>query len=230
MMARIFQPWIATCSRVDQILRGDLIRSKGASAAKSWHLWSILIASGCCYGAVLGSFSGGGSPRVIQMIYSAAKVPLLLLVTFWLTLPSFFVINTLLGLRSDFDASLKALGSSQAVLTIILASLAPLTAIWYLSEPDYTDAIFFNAAMFLIASGAAQVSLRRAYCPLMMRNPRHRWMLRVWLLVYALVGIQMGWVLRPFIGDPNLPTTFFRRGAFTNAYMFLIQMVVGKMG
>lgn len=32
----------------------------------------------------------------------------------------------------------------------------------------------------------------------------------VWCLVFALVGAQMGWVLRPFIGDPNKPFTFFR--------------------
>ena len=28
--------------------------------------------------------------------------------------------------------------------------------------------------------------------------------------VFALVGAQMGWVLRPFIGAPNAPVTFFR--------------------
>jgi len=33
---------------------------------------------------------------------------------------------------------------------------------------------------------------------------------RVWLVVYAVVGAQMGWVLRPFIGAPNLEFTWFR--------------------
>ena len=31
-------------------------------------------------------------------------------------------------------------------------------------------------------------------------------MLRAWLGVYAFVGIQMGWVLRPFVGQPDRPT------------------------
>ena len=31
-----------------------------------------------------------------------------------------------------------------------------------------------------------------------------------WVFVFALVGAQMGWVLRPFIGNPNTPFTFFR--------------------
>ena len=31
-----------------------------------------------------------------------------------------------------------------------------------------------------------------------------------WVTVFGLVGAQMGWVLRPFIGSPNLPFQFFR--------------------
>ena len=33
---------------------------------------------------------------------------------------------------------------------------------------------------------------------------------RCWIVLFALVGSQMGWVLRPFIGNPNLPFTWYR--------------------
>lgn len=33
---------------------------------------------------------------------------------------------------------------------------------------------------------------------------------RVWVFVYAIVGAQMGWVLRPFIGAPGLEFSFLR--------------------
>ena len=33
---------------------------------------------------------------------------------------------------------------------------------------------------------------------------------RIWLVVFALVGAQMGWVLRPFIGHPGTPFSWFR--------------------
>jgi hypothetical protein len=33
---------------------------------------------------------------------------------------------------------------------------------------------------------------------------------RIWLVVFGLVGAQMGWVLRPFVGNPALPFTWFR--------------------
>ena len=33
---------------------------------------------------------------------------------------------------------------------------------------------------------------------------------RIWVLVFALVGAQMGWVLRPFVGHPRAAFSFFR--------------------
>lgn len=33
---------------------------------------------------------------------------------------------------------------------------------------------------------------------------------RTWVVVFALVGAQMSWVLRPFIGDPDSPFAWFR--------------------
>jgi len=33
----------------------------------------------------------------------------------------------------------------------------------------------------------------------------------IWTVIYAVVGAQMGWILRPFIGAPNLKFTFFRQ-------------------
>lgn len=34
---------------------------------------------------------------------------------------------------------------------------------------------------------------------------------RIWTVVFALVGAQMSWVLRPFIGSPTMPFTWFRQ-------------------
>jgi hypothetical protein len=32
----------------------------------------------------------------------------------------------------------------------------------------------------------------------------------IWVIVFGLVGAQMGWVLRPFVGHPDLPFEWFR--------------------
>ena len=79
--------------------------------------------------------------------------------------------------------------------------------------------------MFATASLAGQWVLRRRYAPLIAIDRRHRAMLYLWVCVYAFVGIQMGWVLRPIIGDPGAATTFFRESAWGNAYVIVWEMV-----
>jgi hypothetical protein len=194
----------------------DVLRGR----ASLRHAWLLLVC-GFAYGAVMGSFGG----RPLQAVYSALKVPILLLATVGLSLPSFFIVNTLLGLRDDFRVAVRGILGAQAGLTIILVSLAPLTLFWYVSSNDYNLAILFNGLMFGVATAGAQVMLRRTYRPLVAKHPWQRWMLRFWMLLYAFVGIQMGWVLRPFVGDPGGAVTFFRAGAWDNAYVIVFRMI-----
>jgi hypothetical protein len=194
----------------------DVLRGRAAS-----YPWSFVVLCGLLYGGVMGAFGG----RPLQAVYSALKVPLLLLATLALSLPSYFVANTLLGLRSDFARALRAIVTSQAVLTIVLAALAPLTIFWYASSTHYRAAILFNATMFAVASVASQVALARAYRPLIAQSPKHQWLVRAWIVIFAFVGIQMGWRLRPFVGSPEQPVRFFRGGELENAYVIVARMI-----
>ena len=195
-----------------------------------WRLAVLIVVFGGAYGAVMGSFGGVTGERIWQVIFSASKVPILLLATFAIALPSYFVLNTLLGLRNDFAEALRALLAGQAGLTIILAALAPLTAFWYASTASYQKALLFNGLMFAVASASSQIVLGGYYRRLVLRNAKHRWMLRVWLFLYAFVGIQMAWVLRPFVGTPNEPTQFIRSDVWSNAYVIVFRLVWNAIG
>ena len=219
--------------RTDDLLRGRFPSEADAAAPGRRvlpHLLLTMAVFGMAYGVVMGTFGGVRGERALQLLYSGVKVPLLLLVTFVLSLPSFFVLNTILGVRGDFGRVLQGLIATQAGLTVILASLAPFTAAWYASFTDYGTALLFNAAMFGVASFAAQWMLRRFYRPLIAANPRHRVLLRTWLVIYAFVAIQMAWVLRPFVGAPGVPTRFFREEAWGNAYVVVAERVAQALG
>jgi hypothetical protein len=212
--------------KADHLLRGTRFPAPRLVLRRR-DLLAILLVFGFTYGLAMGSFGGLADTRWLQMLYSAAKVPLLLLATFALSLPSFFVLNTILGTRADFAAVLRALIASQAGLTVVLASFAPVTLFWYACSGSYDDAILFNALMFGLASLAAQWMLRRLYRPLIAANPRHLALLRSWLLIYAFVGIQMGWILRPFIGTPAAQPQFFRAEMWGNAYVVVAKKAAG---
>ena len=208
--------------QADAVLRGERSTADTATPGRTVRqLVGFVLVFGGLYGAVMGSFGGVLGERFWQVVYSALKVPLLLLVTFGLNVPSFFVLFTLLGLRADFPQAMRALISAQAGLTLLLLSFAPFTLLWYASTSSYDAAVLFNALMFALATFGAQALLRREYRPLLERDSRHRLLLRVWLFLYAFVGIQMGWLLRPFVGAPWKVTGFFRPDAWDNAYVIL---------
>jgi hypothetical protein len=193
--------------------------------ALAWLLASIVVFGGF-YGGVMGTFRGLAPETLVQVAYSAIKVPLMLLATFVISLPSFFVLNTLLGLRRDLREALRALLATQAGLSIILASLAPFTALWYASFSSYSSAVGFNGLMFAVASFSAQWLLRGYYQPLVLRSGRHRVVMRVWVVIFAFVGIQMAWLLRPFVGDPRSPLQFFREDIRSvDAYVTVVRLV-----
>jgi hypothetical protein len=215
--------------QTDQLLRGA-----GGFAAVPGGLPAgrllpaLVLIFGALYGASMGSFRLHSPERLLLVLYSGVKVPLLLFATSAVCLPGFFVLNTVLGLRDDLKEALRAILAGQAGLSVALASLAPLTRFWYFSSESHRAALLFNAAMFTLATLAGQVIMLRYYRPLLQRNPRHRLMIAAWLVLYAFVGMQMGWMLRPFVGSPGLPVAFFRQEPFTNAYVVIAGLIFGR--
>ncbi len=207
----------------------DLLRSDGEYAAASLHLpvrkiIAITVGTSFVYGFVMGSHDG----QLLQSIYSGCKVPMLMLVATVIALPSFYVVNLLLGLRDDFTEALRGVLVTQAAVSVCLLSLAPVVVTAYLSSDSYPFATFANGACFLIASVSGQFVLSEYYRPLIARNPKHRTARNVWLLIYIIVAIQWAWVLRPFIGWPEIEPTFFRERAWGNAYIQLVD-ALGKL-
>jgi hypothetical protein len=210
----------------DGIIHGDVRQDQSEPLWRSsLQRLGIVILFGGCYGATMGAFGGVGGERWLQVLYAALKAPFLLLVTFALSLPSSFIFNALYGLRADYAQVFRTLLSGQAGLTVLLASLAPLTLLWNISTGGHQAAVLFNALMFGIATVGGQVLLRRSYRALLARDARHALMLRLWGVVYMFVGIQMAWLLRPFVGDPDKPVAFFRADAWGNAYVALFQLL-----
>ncbi len=212
---------------VNDVLRRRPWTTRTTAAGRTRALAACVFVFGFLNGLAMGSYGGVAGDRAWQLLYSGLKVPLLLLATFFIGLPSFFVLNTLFGLRRDFREALRALVAAQAGVAIFLASCAPLTLFWYASFADYSAALRFNGLIFALASFAGQHLLRGYYRPLIVRNPRHGPLLWTWLGLYVFVGIQMAWILRPFVGAPSAPVQFFRNGDWGNAYVVVAQLIFG---
>jgi len=221
---------------IDQMLRAEgLFRAAAGPAPPALHQrirtqLGVIAACGLLYGACMGSFGGVLGDGWRQMLVSAAKVPLLFTVAFLLCVPSFFVLNALAGLHADFPRVLDALFGFQSIAAIVLAAAAPITAFMNLTTGHYPFILVWNGVQFLVASLAGHFMMRRYYEPLVGRDPRHATLRRVWIVLYSFVGIQLAWVLRPFVGAPGMPVQFFRSGAWGNAYIEVFHTVLQAFG
>lgn len=213
-------------AEINGLLRAEGRYAVGAERVPAARLLLLLV--GCCflYGAVMGARDA----RAAQALFSGLKVPLLLVAATLVCLPNFYVVNTVLGLRSDFASALRAVLAAQATMAVMLAALAPVTLVAYQTSANYRWAVFVNGVLFAVATLFGQESLGRHYRPLIRRNRRHLIGRFAWVALYIFVAIQLAWVLRPFIGDPSMPTRFFREEAWSNAYVVVFRDVLGFGG
>ncbi|MEO0652351.1 MAG: hypothetical protein AAFZ65_16885 [Planctomycetota bacterium] len=210
----------------DALLRGRGEFAVDAARVPLRALGLLALVFGFAYGAGMGAYSG----RAAQAVYSGLKVPLLLGLSTLVCLPSFFVVNTILGLRDDFAAALRAVLCSQATVAVALGALLPITGLAYVSSANYRFAVLFNGVQFALAALAGQRTLGRHYRPLVARHQAHAHARRLWLALYIFVAIQLAWVLRPFVGAPGLRSTFLREDAWSNAYVVVLRDVLGFGG
>jgi hypothetical protein len=185
------------------------------------------IVFGSIYGAVLGSWHG---PRLAT--YAAIKIPLLMLSTAAVTALFNWIVAALLGLplrlRQTFALTLVPL----AVAAIVVASLAPVA--WFFTNalpgPSPTQRTLHNLLYLvhtlLLAGGgvAGTAVLRRALVTVCGGDTARAARIRMaWIVVYAFVGGEISWILRPFVGSVYLPVVFLRSDALHgNVYEFIL--------
>jgi hypothetical protein len=174
----------------------------------------VVLIAGLLSGAVLGGYAG----RPLQMLWSALKVPALVLLSAAVCVPAFLVVHLLLGLRDDLREVVRAVLAAMASFAVALAALAPVVAFAWATVRDYGFARAFSGLIFAMAAAAAQRAFVRHRRQLVARDPRHRHAMSAWLVLYCFVTIQLAWVLRPFIGAPGLEVRLFRESAWGNAY------------
>jgi hypothetical protein len=215
---------------LDRVLRGDT-----ATPILLGPLLRVGLALAAAYGVCMGVYGlfGRDEPEYRQMFASAVKVPALLVLTLAVTFPSLYVFNTLLGSRLRLEELARLLGSAMAVLVAVLAAFGPIVAFFSVTTASYPFILVLNVAFFAVAgtlglgfllkhlSRLVQIDHERQIVvapdegepPLAVYDVTPsptRTVFGVWMGLFVLVGSQMSWVLRPFIGSPTQDFTWLR--------------------
>lgn len=194
---------------------------------------SLLIASSfffAVYGAIAGAYGGG-----LQIISSAIKLPALYLITLIICLPTLFFFDILFGSKLDFRQYVTMALTSVAVISVLLFSFSPVILFFLISIKDYVFFLLLNVLVMTI-TGAIGVRLFYKGMRDMVSGPEaieqnlRRYLLQGWVLLYALVGSQLGWTLRPFLGVEGEPFQIFRPEIDGNFYAQVLRSIGTLLG
>lgn len=171
-----------------------------------------------------------------QALMSALKLPVLFLVTLLICLPTLYFFNLLYGSQMTFaqtSALLLAAITITGALTLAFASIA--WFFWLTIGEQYTILILLNVGILGISSWWGLSFLRQGmrYVQHGALNIRQGRIMTTWLVIYAFVGTQMGWALRPFFGAPDTPFEIIRGdggtfyGSVLTALGWLLEKLLG---
>lgn len=257
---------------VDLLLRGHYTNEEELRAGRIRLPVAKLVLAGATLGALYGAFMGlyaslgTAGFDVRPMLATAAKVPLLFLLTLAVTFPSLYVASALGRSRLGSTDMLRLMLIAIAINMTLLASLGPVVAFFTLSTNSYPFMALLNVLFFGVSGAVGffflQRALRAVFGPARVDeggDERHeeedkedalpkrgehkpsarrqllshsqggsQLVFRVWAVLYGVVGAQMAWIMRPFIGAPDLPFELFREresnffGAVLEALRLLI--------
>lgn len=199
----------------------------GRRLLRHWiALGGAMAAGAAVYGAVLGLWHG---PRLAA--YVALKLPLVLLGTSALTVIFSWTAARLLGLPLRMGQVVVLTFLALAVGSVLLASLAPVAWLFTFCAPAPSlQARTAHNVLYLLHTAAVggcclagTVALWRAMAALEAPRRTVRTVYFLWIAAYALVGGEVAWVLRPFVGSVYQPVVFLRADALDgNVYEFIV--------
>jgi hypothetical protein len=162
------------------------------------------------YGAVMGS-----SHSLWQALSSSAKLPLLFLTTLVVCAPTLYFFNLQFGSNQSLSQNVALMLTTITVTSVLLLSFAPVVTFFLLTTSQYQFFKLLNVGVFTISGIVGVTFLSRGMKIVSYGGDEgargRRTVVWLWIILYAFVGSQMAWTLRPFIGAPGLPFELFRQ-------------------
>jgi hypothetical protein len=187
---------VALLSELLHAPRAAAMRCREADGARAIAATALLaIVVGCAtFGAVVGGQRGGA-----QIAVTALKLPLVTIVTLSVCGPALYVLAGAVGygwpLRTVLGLSLAAGARS----SLVLFALAPVLWLAIDLGASYHSVKLMAASAYALAGASALGLMLRGI------DERHgrRALIVGMVAVFAIVGGQTAWVLRPYIGQPS---------------------------
>lgn len=225
--------------QLDRLLRGEFTKAEELETGEvklptRWLVGASLLC-GILYGLCMGLYAASGDTLrgSLQFVSSALKVPSLFLLTLVVTFPSLYVFGALAGIRLGAAQMLRLLVAAITVNLAVVASFGPVTLFFTVFTTSHAFISLLNVVFFALSGFVSLGFLARAARAVLeaegmdgaTSQRRARLIFRTWIVIYGIVGAQMGWILRPFVGNPKLEFVWFRHHRETNFFTAFADMI-----
>lgn len=188
----------------------------------------IILVLAFFYGVIMGSYNSFSQAMVTGM-----KVPSLLMLALFICFPAFYVIQYMLGSRLSLVQMISTILSGFVVLTTIMASFAPIVIFFMITGNNYSFLKLLHVGIFVFSGIFGMHTIIEALkfsCEKKNVYPKIGInIFKFWIVIFAFVGMQLAWNLRPFVGDKNLPVEIFREKE-GNFYLAIIRSMGDLVG
>jgi hypothetical protein len=150
-----------------------------------------------------------------QLGASALKAPVLLVGTTVVCFPAFFVVQYVLAPRAlSLRGAVLLQASTLAIIAITWSVVALPCSLFIANAQSYVATKFLVTAVAGFGGVIGMGWFVRGYRSATSSEQRRGSLLPLvpYCVLFAFVGAQVAWSLRPFIGSPNRPFSFFREG------------------
>ena len=182
-----------------------------------------------CYGLMMGSYNSW-----MQAISSGAKLTSLLFLTLIICFPSFYIVQLVLGSRVKIKQLAIMMLSGFLMTTTIMLAFAPIVLLFQLSGDNYNFLKFLHVGVFVFSGffgmRAVLDALKNSFAEQGVYPQIGLSIFRVWVIIFAFVGIQLAWNLRPFVGYKDMPYELLRKDTQGNFYSSMIKSLGEMMG
>lgn len=179
------------------------------------------------YGLIMGSYNSW-----MQALSSGAKLTSLLFLTLIICFPSFYIVQLVLGSKVKIKQLAVMMLSGFLMTTTIMLAFAPIVLLFQLSGDNYNFLKFLHVGVFIFSGffgmRAVLDALRNSFAEQGVYPQIGLSIFRVWVIIFAFVGIQLAWNLRPFVGYKDMPFELFRENTQGNFYSSMIKSL-GEM-
>lgn len=159
------------------------------------------------YGFIIGC-----SQSIVQGISSAIKLPMMFYLNTLICFPTLYFFLSFLGIKQNLKQLFTFLILCNTFIALVLASFAPVTFFFLITDYSYTLFKFINCVIFAIAGFTGTYLFYHEIKQLVngisqepdeKKQLKGMVFLRLWAILFCIIGVQLSFTLSPFFGLPN---------------------------